>query len=250
MSDVGLYVSKPGQSLDPSSDASILFSSDYPTLKIFLEGTTRVFGTGTFQIPHGLNYAPAFLAITTVSNSYFDSSDITITRFVGNVDDTNFYCSYNSAIGTTIRYYIFDTRLEEFATYQSGANFLDSPMESDNYGISITKEGYKVGNPDMRNYILNSSCMNMILYKKHYISSISGSSYNLSLAHNLGYVPFFLLYTYNATVIGGAKSWVSLNNAAYQNSAIADDTNITSTITFSDTTSNKFCLIVFKNRVK
>lgn len=84
VNDYGIKVSQPGYDVKTCDPQYLVFSSKYPTLRVFTQGNGQILNsTGrTVTITHGLGYVPAFLVHSRVdaiyAAGYFSSDDFFI----------------------------------------------------------------------------------------------------------------------------------------------------------------------------
>ena len=86
------------------------------------------------------------------------------------------------------------------------------------YGIKVTQAGYNVDTTDETKYILKTNS-NLLKVKMSGSTTFNGSSF-VSVTHDLGYVPQFLVYIEDITTSGR----MNLATAAYNTGIAKADT--------------------------
>lgn len=248
MSNYGIKV---GTDIDNNTDKQLALTSKYSYLKILKWGnaqfTTNGSGVGTVSVAHGLGYTPivmvfkkfdaqyTFLSTTTYTDSFrdvesYNSYDPNQSGFEFDADDTNLTISTTTTIygsnpvsnSTTyyFRYFIFVDLSKEF----TGDSSISLP---NNYGFKVSKPGKNVLTAEeyemamsskykslqyFSNHVLSSSLTLPEMFASTFDSSVEQATY-VDFNHNLGYQPFFLVFSDLATAY--------LYEAPYTNVAVA-----------------------------
>lgn len=205
MGNIGMAVSQPNYDVKDSADRFKVFSSSFQTLKVFntyaITTTKPSSGSGdtnTATATHNLGYFCPYLVIyngnTTegVGASYFftDSEVPLLTRgYTDRVEiDVDEYFDSSASDGDTIYFtvYVF---LDDFrAVAESSINStITTNSTGNNYGIKVSKSGYKVKEATDEQLILSSAFPNQVIHKK-------GISTAATISHNLGYIPNFIVF--------------------------------------------------------
>jgi hypothetical protein len=196
MGDYGIKVSQEGYDVRTCADKDLLFSSSWPTLEILYEGETTVPSMGTLIFNHGLGYPPAFLCYLVASNNATMASS---PQFIGApyIDNDNLSILSGAFGDRLLHYIIFNWNL--LTNYTSPVSGRSSSLGDINkdYGVKISKEGYDVGNCDIKDQVLNSGGRTPMIHMAGY--GTMASFVNAEITHNLGYIPFFLDYVDEGT---------------------------------------------------
>jgi len=101
------------------------------------------------------------------------------------------------------------------------------------FGIKVAKPGFDVGNADVKDQVFNSEHNSLKIWmtgSKNITIGAGISEYSAIVAHNLGYIPFFLVYF---KLAHASKLWFQnslddslLPSAFVFGRATADDTNL------------------------
>jgi hypothetical protein len=136
------------------------------------------------------------------------------------------------------RYYIFGIDIEqdfEAPVLQSGDSTEVDP-DANNYGIRVSKEGKSVFSEDLRDFTIHSGTRSPLIH------SVDVGTYTTSatvtITHNLGVVPFPMLYwEFNAN----PGKWVHLSSRAAAST--------TTTVSFTNNagaTGDRYSLVILK----
>lgn len=230
MGDYGAIVSRKGFEVKTCADRFLVYSSAFPTLKVFnvSSGSTTIptSGTNTITITHNLGYFAPYLIVyngsTTTgvgtSNLMSDNDSYLNTRQYTNkleilVDA--YFDQYESSQGDTVYFtiYLFLDKLETYSapTINTGTS---SGSSSTDYGFRVSKAGFDVKTCADIDCVVSSSFFTNLVHRK---GLLTGSSFY----HGLGYVPSYFVYEYNAT--GG---YIQTDNLALQNIQYIDSNHL------------------------
>ena len=231
MSDLGIKVSKDGDSAYNQSVKLLAFHSDYPVLKAFKIGNASItcnsLGSGSTTIAHGLSYPPAFQVFAkATARDWFDSGSSTYANaffptghfndwyehkyleFISvTADSTNLQINTIGNVAAfanktlNFRYYLFVDLSETF----TGAD----TTPTDTYGFKVSQVGEDV--KSTKEYKLSASSAYKTLqfhdvhkyenkeitlpkmFATRYDTDTEEGTY-VDYNHGLGYQPFFVAY--------------------------------------------------------
>ncbi len=183
MGDYGIKVSQRGFDVKTCADKDLLFSSSFPTLNILFEGEKTVSSSGDVIFQHNLGYYPLCLV--------YDMSDGTLQ--LTQVGITKSTIEYRVPSATKqYRYYVFNWNLETNYTSPIKGNTSTIGSIIKDFGIKISKLGHDIKNAELKDQVLNSGGRIPMIHQAGYGSSASGV--NVTITHDLGYIPMFLDY--------------------------------------------------------
>jgi len=249
MANFGAKVSLPGYDVKTCADRFLVFSSDFPVLKVFgtysVTTTIPSSGENTITITHNLGYLAPYLVVyngstttgTNTSNLMSDNDSYLTTYMYSNslqIEVDEYFDQYESSVGDTVYFtvYIFLDKLESYTAdiIKTDAGTVGSAGD---YGIKVSKAGFDVKTCADENLVLSSSFFSGLIHKKGLLTSSE-------VSHNLNYVPPYLCYEYDS-----ANSRVQTNNLSFQNIQ-----KITANKLFYDSsvgTGDGIYYIIFKN---
>lgn len=220
MGDYGIQVSDPGENVLTQIYETARFSTKHSTLKIYMMGnasfTTNGSGVGSVEIPHDLDYAPAFYAFnkrtyqdtffsaTTYSNCFFTIGGF-YSQFdiYSTADVLHIGTSYALDPNTTyyFRYYI----LVDLAGAFSGTSGI---AMSNDYGLKVSKPGVDVLTGKEYQMAYSSKYKSLQFFKESFQAEtmtlpgfaasevdteVRAGTY-IDFNHGLDYPPFFLAF--------------------------------------------------------
>lgn len=203
MADIyGTKVSQRGFDVRTCADYQLVYSSEWPLLKIQAQGSV-IIPDATQDVTistHGLGYVPAFWVFD--DSTYADTWAGAKMAYPGtsqflaaNATDLKWLGASRGAIGgiLTIYYYIFRSDLSTSFTAQV---FNSSPTvagtDSD-YGIKVAKPGFDVSNSDFRNFTIRSDCRSPMVHKTG-TGSFGALGGSVTITHGLGYEPMYYFW--------------------------------------------------------
>lgn len=240
--DYLMKISRKGYDVATCSDRQLVFSSEWPCLKIVKQGTFSVTGATTIYT-HNLGYYPFFM--------------IFINRADGGGTDANSRLSYipyssafemsTTALECTIPvtvdgyYYIFALDLETNYTAPIIQPSDVSQGETNDYVYAISKNGEDISSTDYRDFVVHSDCRSPMVHIVHNWTEpgLGGSE---TITHNLGYEPMFFGFVRNLQ--GTGSGYIMYGNA--------DDATITATTTDLDAASvydGTYSMVIFKDPI-
>lgn len=197
----GIIVTRAGvDALGTPSPNQTILNSEENTFKILTSGTIggSITGTTTITQAHGQGTAPAFFAFAKFPDGYValpnskprDAAHPVQRYWQPECDNTNLYFTFykgtSANYGATVSYYVFDSPVigSSFGTMSSGQVLRVS---------KVGKNAATAPYPDDYTY---ASDFNTLKYYKSgsKLGTISATGGEVSVAHNLGYVPFFVGY--------------------------------------------------------
>lgn len=233
MSKNGIRVALPGTDVSTAPDYNLVFSSDWPNLKIIDNPMISMPTTPAGNIiiyTHNLGFIPAFIPFIGLPNTAELTIPLdSINNLAQNilVDTENIYFTGETPpanLGLLI--FAIDITQPFIApiinTGSSGPAVNNSNVQ---YGIRVAKAGYDVANPDVRKFILRSDCRSPMVHAvaPGQVQSPGGYSYT----HDLPYNPIFFAYQQNTQ---GSQQWClvtsNIANIKTQGSTIILDNGI------------------------
>lgn len=214
----GIKASRTGYDIATASDKQLAFTSDAPLLPIEAEGEITInapSGGGIVSqdiYTHNLGYTPVFIIDRLSGYEYFFP-------LWGKCNKSKIWFEGYLADGenTTLRWRIFRRPIEtNFTTKIVNSSDATKGLDDD-YGVIVSLPGKDISSKDKRDFSIRSDCRQLMVAKSGYIGEDVGS---LTVSHNLGYKPMYLVY------IG-----VYGEDGVYRMASQADDLSLTVTDT-------------------
>jgi len=255
----GAKVSRQGFDVRTCADQELLYSSEFPLLKLHESGTyTIVNGAGvTTMVTHNLGYFPVFtifndskadIGVNTNTSSFKSyGKDVYWATTSALVIDNDIAYAYGAR---TIRYNIYRQDMFTAVDYGSILTTASTKGATDNFGIKVAKEGKSINSSDYRDFAIHSSLRSLLINKvivhDHTFDS-TPSSPLFTEAHGLTYPPLFL--SFEKMDIDDAKAF-SIYSADGPFFA-ADNTNINaySTAGQYNSSDSLISFVVFKDPI-
>jgi hypothetical protein len=205
---IGAKASRRGYDVKTAKDHQLVFSADFPTLKITKQGSFSVPAAPSFTVPstiieHGLDITPAFFVFR-ASTDYPNRREL---FFGTNLRvDKDKLAWWETANGLTGYYFLLDYDLEdtnikvESKNISSGDESKESTKQK-KFGIKISERGEDVKSTKKIAYSTEER-EPIIDQVGHGI--YTGGWVNQIFTHNLGYAPQFLLFMRDLNTSG---SW-------------------------------------------
>lgn len=209
-------LAQPGYDVKTAGDENLIFNSNWPTLKIYKQGSYMIkdFTQTQTIATHGLGYAPFFYWFSNENIEGWESFVVPRTSQpraemrgeIGSgdiwVDETKlFYKLSPSAVAapgyTTIYWYIFALPIKK--DYKApiiqvgGQNSLNAKSSR---VFKIAKEGKDITSDKLEDYVLHSDARSPMVHmvKSGILGETTKGPFNLpavTAVHNLGYKPMF-----------------------------------------------------------
>lgn len=247
MGNWGMAVSQKGYDPENCADRFLVFSSAFPTLKIFnvysVSTTIPASGSGLtnkITINHNLGYfAPALVVYngsTTIgtNKSYFMSDNgfpLNINIYTNKLEilvDEYFDQGFSNN-GDTVYFTVYQF-LDDFSNFTASiiGTGTSSGSSSNDWGFRISKAGYNVETCTNEQCIISSSFSTRIIHKKGVINTGN-------VTHSLGYPASFL-------------GFIKLSGDSFLTyiAFIASDTN---TLYPNLSTGEEFYYVIFKDKI-
>ena len=205
-------VSQNGYDADTCADNQLVFSSEWPLLKIAFTGEV------TIQDPtvdndiftHNLNYYPAFMCFYGVTT---DTSGNRNTNNSISIIDLNMFTivTTNKLIWIAqpymtgpirVRYYIYHQDLLKEKEYPIIKSSSTSSKLFNDYKLKVSKDGKDINSTDPRDFSIHSDYRSPMIHKTGFGEGGGLEGTDITITHNLGYEPFFLIY-----IDGGSDSF-------------------------------------------
>lgn len=215
--DFGIKVSLPGNDVNTADDTQLLFSSSWPSIKIFkniqVVQTIPPTPTGTTKLySHGLGFVPAVIPYGGIGGSNTTGNAAEISRQNIITDSSNIYLqpgnsvTINLNIRLSILYLDITTPFTAPITQVGPSNAVKPDA---NFGIKISKDGKDVKSHDLRDFILHSSARSPMVHAV--VPGVIPASGRFTYTHDLPYNPIFFAYI---QVFGVPGEYLLLNGFA------------------------------------
>jgi len=193
----GAKASQKGYDVKTCADQELLYSSEWPTLKIAYSGYYYIPSGSTENIvvkEFDLGYTPAFLTFFKMS---FPSG---VTRSSGGqlrINDSSLATHKTPTSYEEGFYYIFYHDLTssfEAPIYNTTPTIPKESEDDTNHGIKVALPGKSVESTDYRDFAIHSDCFMMNIHKAGFVPYNNETPpFVETIEHNLGYAPFCLI---------------------------------------------------------
>ena len=229
MTSIGTKFSSPGIDVFTASDKDLTYSSKYKTLKIIKKGM----GDGN-DIPHGLDYPPAFYCFTKGTASWQKNNpggDYNNTYPNAFFPSGNNFNTWASSLDTPFSDSINLSQVSNGSTYYILTDPASSPTNTPNkglgsFGMKMVSGSDVLNTPEFDlgfssryrtlRYIPNKSSEVTLTLPKLFGSAVTDSSPEESvyvdIEHGLGFPPFYLgFYTSDTFNVGRAREAIDFD---------------------------------------
>ncbi len=205
----GMKASQLGYDVNTAADYQLLYSSEWPLLKIEAQGTVTITDMGSDQVlyTHNLGYCPLFWIYEVVGGNSYPVGNttprITTAQFGVNSTELKYFNNFASSGAYTIRYVIFRLDLESTFTAQTINLSPGSQTVIDGYGIKIAGPGKDIDSTDYRDFTVHSSTRSPMVHSVQ-AKTLSTSdptnpfygagAYSETWTHDLGYKPMYFIF--------------------------------------------------------
>lgn len=252
MSSNVIKLAQPGYDVKTAGDENLIYSSLWPLLKIYLQGSASIPDVRATQTlaTHDLGYPPVYWFFANTNIVSWDNLTIskdTRSEFFGPIGDGTLAVdsaklSYTAnafpfAGGSAqLYYYIFALDL----TKQYTAPIIKVGNVSGGFNsktvFKLAKPGKDISSTDLQDYVIHSRARSPLI---HSVNPSLGTVKTFTVTHSLGYLPMFFGYVKNsngsytmiATGQGGSSSFQSTEN----------------TIVFNDTGGKELTVVILKD---
>lgn len=191
-------ISRKGYDVNTCSDRELLFSSEWPLLKIHSQGTVDLTADGQTIVTHNLGYNPMILLWT--NYDWFTgtvTSTVTPMLQYNTIDTTKVVFQSSGSVPwpvtIKVRYMVFR---QDIDTDFEAPNFITSDTvagASGNPVFKIAVEGKDVSSTDYRDFVVHSNTRSPLIHQiKKTVTD--GVNSQFSFNHTLGYKPTYLVY--------------------------------------------------------
>lgn len=254
----GMKASQLGYDVTTAADYQLLYSSEWPLLKIEAQGTVTITNLAADQVlyTHNLGYVPMFWIFDTSGGSGGLDGNLDTYAFGPGfgANSTNLkYFGDGFTAGTrTIRYYIFRLDLDTSFTAPTINLSPGSQTIVDGYGIKVAGPGKDVSSTDYRDFVVHtntrSPMVHMVESKVLSTSSpsdpfFSAPAYKGTWTHNLGYSPLYFAFLKDYAASGYYTPLVPGNG----NHGITRDSN--SLVVHTSLTNQRVSVVLFKDQL-
>lgn len=242
-------LAQPGYDVKTAGDENLIYSSQWPLLKIYKEGSATVTSTETVKITdHDLGYPAMYWFFTNNAlSTYLGSAALTSeerSEFFGpagdNIDINSSQLRHvpsttNPTGQLKLYYYIFALDLTQ--EFKAPIIKVGAIGGGDSKGpvFKIAKPNKDISSDNLQDYIIHSRARSPLI---HQVAVSPGTVKRFVVNHDLGYNPMFFGYVKSggyykliATGQGGSSSFNSDN----------------SNITFTDTAGKEITVVVLKD---
>ena len=194
MGDIGIKVSQKGYDVNTCPDYRLLYSSSWPLLEIYAEGSFEIenMDEDVTVFNHDLGYAPVFSGFIVSNTESKNSHSIEVLR----VDEDNLVWLGATGLhwggSATLYYFIYRNSLETNFTSDIIETSSESPATGEDFGFKISKDGSDAGGTDMKDFTIHSSAMSLQIQK--IITGDVDWLFHEEISHSLGYTPLFFYY--------------------------------------------------------
>lgn len=234
---IGMKCSQQGVDVMRCPDYQLVFSSYFPTLKIYDTYDFYIADTSVAQVicSHNLGYIPAFWVFTdrdTISDISLGYYRLSTSQYLAMNENNLLWRSGAGAGSLGGRVFIFALDISKPYKSDDESSTVKSGNESDDYGVKVIKYSPPIEDKD---YSLNSE------NRYPQIHMVGQGGDDETITHNLGYEPIHFL-------------WADITpDGRYQPVSTADDSVVSATKTtlryqFTDTI-NASSYIIFKDPI-
>lgn len=247
-----LKLAQPGYDVKTAGDENLIYSSKWPTLKIYKSGSYRTKTINTLNqiADHDLGFTPVFwyFANTPLQNWLVGGTSREDTRaeFMGPVGDGAVEASNKGLVfqpvgspavtgPSRLYYYIFAQDIEKqynAPTIRVGAVQGARPTRV----LKLARPGKDIKSDDLFDYIIHSRARAPLL---HSVNPSKGAVTAFTVEHGLGYLPIFFPY-----VKTSRGTWAALYTGQGGSSSIQSDEQ---KITFTSAGAQEISIVVLKD---
>ena len=211
----GMKASQLGYNVNTAADYQLLYSSEWPLLKIEAQGTATITDSGADQViyTHNLGYCPMFwIYDISGSNSGLVGNftmQFNTSQFGANTTELKYFNNFATSGVHYIRYVIFRLDLDTAFTAQNINLSPGSQTLIDNYGIKVAGPGKSITSTDYRDYTVHSDTRSPMVHSvlaqniSTPDSTIFPGGYSATWTHTLGYKPMYFVYIKSTSYIPG-----------------------------------------------
>lgn len=233
-------LAQPGYDVHTASDENLIFSSEWPLLKIYKQGPFKLTADGFSQnvlAEHNLGYVPMFMYFgNNIINNWLDNTTPEfLTATIGERSEFNGPTQYIPQIDTKtlifnpgsdfkgpvqLQYIIF--ALDLTTPYTAPAVKLGKQPQgaAPSTVFKIAKPGKSASSHNLEDFSIHSHCRSPLVHAvapmTTKVDSTFSGGWGATYYHNLGYVPIFFTYIQNG------RYWYPQNSSSQ-----ADEQKIT-----------------------
>lgn len=242
-----IKLAQPGYDVKTAGDEHLIYSSAWPMLKIYRQGSykTQNILTNQLILEHDLGFVPFFWYFTNIPiNAWQNFGNYGIeprSEFMGPInlkmtDKKLTMQSQGSGGPGQLYYYIFALDLTKDYTAPIIKQGAPTGPRGLDHVFKIAKEGKDVSSDNLFDFVIHSRARSPLI---HSVSPSPGAVKSFSVEHKLGYLPIFFAFQKNAdgsyspiyTGQGGATSLLSTEN----------------TVTFNTTGTAEVTIVILKD---
>lgn len=241
-------LAQSGQSALEAGDQDLIFSSEWPLLKIYRQGSYQANGSPANDIisTHDLGFVPVFWIFSNnIMNNFLSAGStgalpmqVTYrsefngpTKFRPSMDKKNFNFITDNTFTPPVQfyYYIYALDLEKPYTAPS-INLGKQPKGTPPPSVfKIAKSGSPANSSNLEDFVVHSRGRSPLVHAVYPHTADADSSFlngaGFRFDHNLGYIPMFFLYANTGANDTSPNRWVLLNLLGF--SSHADEKTIT-----------------------
>lgn len=259
----GMKASQLGYDVETAADYQLLYSSEWPLLKIEAQGTVTINDLGVNQViyTHNLGYCPMFWIYDTSGSSSGMAGNLGLTYAVSiatfgvNETELKYFTNFAGSGPRTIRYIIFRLNLDTPFTAQTINLSPGSQTLIDGYGIKVAGPGKSITSTDYRDFTVHSNTRSPMVHSVS-AKTISTSSpgdpyyspgYMETWSHDLGYKPMYFPYIKSASYIPGTGYYCGMLGDGSGNQLL--DFSGTTIRVHSGATGDKVSIVIMKDQL-
>jgi len=227
----GIRVAQKEYSADNAADYQLLFTSEWPLLKIEKQGSVTIADKSqdVTIATHDLGYAPMFL-VYAVGGLFGDmgTNTVLLTGYPARISatDLKWFGSYDgvSSGAITIYYYIFRYPMTQNYTADILSQSAASPESGGDQGFKMAMDGKTAKSTDLRDFVVHTDARNLQI-QKSFNKLFTGTGWTENIPHGLTYEPFFLFYMKDTYGYGGGtilNYWELVGAGDQERKAYAD----------------------------
>lgn len=248
-----IKLAQPGYDAKTAGDENLIYSSQWPLLKIYKQGSAAIGDVTqeTILATHDLPFPPMFWIFSNATlSAYLNAGVLQMTNrseFFGPIGDASVAIDTKSLVykpvafpATTgsmrLYYYMFALDLSKQYTAPSFNVGSISGARNTRHVFKIAKEGKSIDSDRLDDYVIHSRARSPLI---HSVNPSNGIVKNFAVTHSLEYLPMFFGYTKGndgrytliPTGQGGSSSFQSTDK----------------TVTFADSGGKEITIVVLKD---
>lgn len=259
-------LAQPGYDVRTAGDENLIYSSQWPLLKIYKSGPFTVNDVQQQQtiVNHDLGFPPIFWFFTNTQITAWENSGVltsdTRSEFFGATGGGAFSINSNRLLFNPLGfgatgslqgyYYIFANDLTK--QFTAPINNVGAVPSSTNRGrvFKLAKPGKNVGSSNLEDFVIHSDCRSPLIHSINpgtVVADGTATGNSFTVFHNLGYIPMFFGYSVSRgnSGEGPVGDYTLLPTATGGSTSFQSDTT---KVQFKETTAGrKMTVVVLKD---